>query len=712
MRSIFRDVSTSDLSADTSSLRGEINSFIDSSTDVASNSGGARHGFDLRDFGNLINGEIRDTFSNWPKKHFSDDSVRKHNHDVETASSLDDATPVKVASATTSTPVETKQAAVTETSVAKAAASAAPATLAATATTTSQTATAAASAASGFPDASNTGIASGTAMTKFTGSYHVTQDNAVISNLEVHGDIVIEAKNVTLKNVKLVSDTPWHALRVMDDATGFTLQDSEIDGAGGTVNAIYGFGTFLRNNLHDVENGINVIGPSLIKDNYIHDMRRSAEAHYDGIEVNGGHDIQILHNTIVNDNDQTSAVMLDNYFGGLSNITVDGNRLVGGGYTVYLDDRFSGGSVDDSSIKITNNQIGGGHYGDFAIYENKPVISGNTDLDTAPPTTPTTPTPPATGTVYTGTSGNDTLPLSGKTNAGNETYKGLAGNDLLKGGAGGDTLDGGDGTDTASYAGSGGVNVNLQTGVASGGHAAGDKFISIENLTGSSYNDTLTGNAAANVLDGGAGADKLAGGAGNDTYIVDNAGDVVTEGSNAGTDTVKASVSHTLAANVENLTLTGTSSINGTGNSAANTITGNASTNSLKGGSGNDYLIGGAGNDTLEGQAGSDKLHGGTGLDKFVFRQSQVKTAGADHITDFSSSDLVVFDVDSGPTGNLAASAFRLGTAALDSNDRFIYDTKAHALYYDSDGNGSAAKVLVATFDNGYNLSASDFLLV
>ena len=101
MRSIFRDVSTSDLSADTSSLRGEINSFIDSSTDVASNSGGARHGFDLRDFGNLINGEIRDTFSNWPKKHFSDDDVRKHNHDVETASSVDDATPVKVASATT-----------------------------------------------------------------------------------------------------------------------------------------------------------------------------------------------------------------------------------------------------------------------------------------------------------------------------------------------------------------------------------------------------------------------------------------------------------------------------------------------------------------------------------------------------------------------------------------------------------------------------------
>lgn len=150
MRSIFRDASASDLSSDAASIRSEINSFINSSTDVASNSGGARH-FDLREFGNLINGEIRDTFSHWPKKHFSDDSTRTHNHDAETVSSVDDATPVKVATATTSAPVETKQAAVTEAPVVKAAASAAPATLAATTTTTSQTATAAASAASGFP---------------------------------------------------------------------------------------------------------------------------------------------------------------------------------------------------------------------------------------------------------------------------------------------------------------------------------------------------------------------------------------------------------------------------------------------------------------------------------------------------------------------------------------------------------------------------------
>ena len=72
------------------------------------------------------------------------------------------------------------------------------------------------------------------------------------------------------------------------------------------------------------------------------------------------------------------------------------------------------------------------------------------------------------------------------------------------------------------------------------------------------------------MLDGGAGADTMSGGAGNDTYVVDDAGDVVTEAAGEGTDTVRARVSYTLGANVENLTLTGTGAINGTGNALDN----------------------------------------------------------------------------------------------------------------------------------------------
>ena len=100
------------------------------------------------------------------------------------------------------------------------------------------------------------------------------------------------------------------------------------------------------------------------------------------------------------------------------------------------------------------------------------------------------------------------------------------------------------------------------------------------------------------------------GAAGNDTYIVDNVGDIVTENINEGTDLVQASVTYTLAANLENLTLTGTVAINGTGNTANNLVIGNDAANTLNGADGNDTLIGGLGSDTLLGGLGNDVLEG------------------------------------------------------------------------------------------------------
>ncbi|MEG4859558.1 calcium-binding protein, partial [Microcoleus sp. K1-B1] len=118
-----------------------------------------------------------------------------------------------------------------------------------------------------------------------------------------------------------------------------------------------------------------------------------------------------------------------------------------------------------------------------------------------------------------------------------------------------------------------------------------------DTINGLASNDTIDGGDDNDRLDGGLGLDQLRGGLGNDIFVVDNVGDVVTELPAQGTDLVESGITHTLRPNVENLTLTGTALINGTGNTLANVITGNTANNTLNGLSGADQLRGGLGND-------------------------------------------------------------------------------------------------------------------
>ncbi|MEK8031018.1 calcium-binding protein [Ideonella sp. DXS29W] len=124
-------------------------------------------------------------------------------------------------------------------------------------------------------------------------------------------------------------------------------------------------------------------------------------------------------------------------------------------------------------------------------------------------------------------------------------------------------------------------------------------------IYGTPGDDTLVGTSGADTIDGGEGADEMRGGKGGDTYVVDNAGDRVVESSGKGKDTVLASVSYTLADNVENLELRGRDDLSGVGNDLANKLTGNAGHNDLDGRAGADTMVGGKGDDTYHvGDAG------------------------------------------------------------------------------------------------------------
>jgi Ca2+-binding RTX toxin-like protein len=433
----------------------------------------------------------------------------------------------------------------------------------------------------------------------------------------------------------------------------------------------------------------------------------------------------------------------------------------------------------------------------------------------------------ALANTITGNKGNNTLAGEG----GNDTLTGAAGIDIYLGGDGDDTIHaesndnlaqsfGGAGFDRIYITGSvptgfdyaangfeelwvnGLLVASTGTGGGSGGtgtggdpggggtvgetpHGAASGTDGDDNLIGTSANDVIHALAGNDRIDGGAGADRMHGGAGNDTYIVDNTGDIVDESDGSGIDTVVSSITFSLAdtaktkGSVENLTLSGTAAINGTGNALDNTIMSNAGNNVLAGGNGidtvsyenatagvtvnlgqskgqatvgagkdtlsgfenltgsnqgdrltgsggnnvlrgldgNDTISGGGGADVLIGGLGADVLTGGDGNDRFVF---QSILDGSDIIVDFKSGndklDLTEL-VDSVGLGDasyatllanghiiVATGIFATGLA---SNSSSAIDTR---VYFDADGAGDGARVLIATLED-VKLTSGDFLV-
>lgn len=421
-----------------------------------------------------------------------------------------------------------------------------------------------------------------------------------------------------------------------------------------------------------------------------------AKLKYDGTKVAVGN----IANALLFNGDTRS--LIENAFGGSANDVIVGNQAANALKGNAGDDKLTGGLGDDTldgglgsdtavfsgarasytistladgSLQIQDNRANADGRDvltnvELFQFSDKIYTLAELNAGVVTPTPPTTPTTPDADMTLTGTtaantligkSGNDTL--DGK--AGADALYGYDGNDLLIGGAGADRLDGGAGVDTASYATAlAGVTADLVTRTANSADAYGDVYVSIENLTGSSYNDRLNGDDNANVINGGAGIDTLLGRGGADTLNGGDGADTMTGGlgddildGGAGVDTAiytcaKADYRFTVLAdgslevldlrtgvtdgrdivwNVESFKLSDgvytyaqvtappppviytDQVLNGdalaniiAGSEGNDTIDGKAGIDQLSGGNGDDILIGGAGNDKLDGGAGSD----------------------------------------------------------------------------------------------------------
>jgi Ca2+-binding RTX toxin-like protein len=351
--------------------------------------------------------------------------------------------------------------------------------------------------------------------------------------------------------------------------------------------------------------------------------------------------------------------------------------------------------------------------------------------------------------VISGLDGNDSI--IGR--AANDTINGGLGNDTIDGGLGNDSLLGGAGNDlyivdaigdvvNETAAGSSGIdtvqsNINYSLGVnvenltltgSSAINGTGNNLNNVINgntannsISSGDGNDTLNGGGGNDNLNGGSGADRMSGGSGNDNYVVDNTADVVIENAGEGIDTVvTAKINYTLGANVENLTLSDSAVINGTGNDLNNYILGNAAGNfidakggndqingrggndSINGGVGNDMLLGDIGNDTLLGSTGNDILFGnegndiltggigndtllgGTGADKFRF---SLQSEGIDIIKDFQRSEGDKIEI------------VKLSFGATSLN-QFSYNSNTGGLFFDASPSDNLGAIQLGTIEN------------
>jgi hypothetical protein len=239
-----------------------------------------------------------------------------------------------------------------------------------------------------YPDATNTGVPAGTALTVVNGDLTVSTAGAVVDAKDIRGCVLIKAPNVTIRRSKVTctGDYGIGSFTEQYSGGGLLIEDSEISCAGSSATAIGYYGlTARRLDITNCENGFDVDSNISVYDSYIHDLRNTDVGHTDGIQLAVGLHIVIQHNTIYNPGG-TSAII--SHPTANSDVLIANNLLAGGAYTLYC--------PRDSSVnfRVVDNRFGrqysakGGAYGPWDSCQKVAEQHGNVWDDTLAPVTP------------------------------------------------------------------------------------------------------------------------------------------------------------------------------------------------------------------------------------------------------------------------------------------------------------------------------------
>jgi hypothetical protein len=214
---------------------------------------------------------------------------------------------------------------------------------------------------SGFPNSGNTGLTNPSALKVHNGPLTVTQDGAVIQNLEIRGKVTINARNVVMRNVWVYTSNAWSIY--VQPGKSLLIEDSEIGhpshpgfrGIGG--NNV----TARRLDIHHVEDGIKADNNSLYERVYCHDLASPASSpHADCFQDDGGHSNYTVRNSTLdarfaNGTNGNAAIIVKSDLGSISNATFEGNYINGGIYVIFVR---NGGYGMPAGVKIANNRFG------------------------------------------------------------------------------------------------------------------------------------------------------------------------------------------------------------------------------------------------------------------------------------------------------------------------------------------------------------------